>query len=105
MRRRTRRGGSTQGWSRRATATRRRRTRLQQRVLHASIRVDLPGLDAVEVIGVEEVLGAHAHVLRRLEDGRLHLAALVGAARLQYGFLAVPPPWKAEARVRVPKDR
>src|SRR2546426_5754513 len=68
------------GASRATDAVRRRTRRLQQRVLDASIRVDLPRLAAVEVIGVVEVLGAHAHVLRGLENGRLHLAALVRAA-------------------------
>src|SRR3954471_12286587 len=42
---------------------------LEQRTLDASVPVDLPGLNAVEVVGLQEILRRHAEDCRRLGDG------------------------------------
>ena len=78
--------------------------RLENCIDDAPIPIDLPGLNAVEVIGLQEVLGRHAQHLRRLGDRWLHFAFFVGAARLQHDFLAVPLPRETESRVRESKD-
>ena len=52
----------------------------EQRILNGSVPIDLPRLNAVEVIGLVEVLGIDTEVLRRLGKRRLYLAAFVDAA-------------------------
>ena len=76
-----------------------------QRILNAPIPVYLPRLNAIEVVGLIEVVRGHAQVLGRLDYGRLNLAPFIRAARLKHRLFAVPPPREAKPRVRVPKHR
>src|SRR5262245_52597057 len=63
--------------------------RLKKPIDDAPIPIDLPGLNPVEVISLQEVLGRYSQHLCRFADRWLHLALFVRAARLQHGFLAV----------------
>src|SRR5512134_3779171 len=74
---------------------------LEQRILNASIPIDLPRLNAVEVIGLIEIIRRHAENLGRFGDRWLHFALFIGAARLQHGFFAVPFPGQSKSRMRV----
>src|SRR4029453_10255544 len=77
----------------------------KERILNAAIGVYLPRLNPVEVIGLVEVLRLDLEILRRLRQRRLHLTALVDAARLEHRLFSVPGPRKPEPRVRIPKHR
>src|SRR5882762_5934140 len=78
-------------------------------MFHLPFAVDRPAGEAVVVLvretqHVRDLLGLAA-LGHELGAGRLHVAALVPRAALQYGRTAVPPPWHAEPSKGLGKHR